>query len=84
LYVNWTGSKKGFSSSEMKAQLSFMTKVCLDITGGFEVVERGEIFVKGKGAMKTYWLLGEFGKRPLRIIVSRNANSLNNGFFNNF
>ncbi|OQV17044.1 Atrial natriuretic peptide receptor 2 [Hypsibius exemplaris] len=44
----------------MKAQLSLMTKICLDKTGSFELEERGEVFVKGKGAMKTYWLLGEF------------------------
>ena len=39
-----------------------MTKNILETFGSFRMVERGEIFVKGKGAMKTYWLMGEDGK----------------------
>lgn len=46
----------------MKIQLSLTSKSCLDKVGNFDLMERGEIFVKGKGAMKTYWLLGEDGR----------------------
>ncbi|GAU99506.1 hypothetical protein RvY_10499 [Ramazzottius varieornatus] len=48
-----------------KIQLSSMTKNILETFGSFRMVERGEIFVKGKGAMKTYWLMGEDGNVEL-------------------
>lgn len=41
--------------------MSLTSKRFLDATGQFDVEERGEVFVKGKGAMKTYWLWGELG-----------------------
>lgn len=42
------------SSSAMKIHISQMTKKMLPKK--YSVVERGEIEIKGKGSMKTYWL----------------------------
>ncbi|XP_055336151.1 atrial natriuretic peptide receptor 1-like [Paramacrobiotus metropolitanus] len=53
------------SGEALKIQLSSMTKNILETFGSFRLVERGEIFVKGKGAMKTYWLMGEDGNMEL-------------------
>lgn len=42
------------SSSPMKVHISHTTKKALPKR--YNVAERGDIDVKGKGAMKTYWL----------------------------
>jgi Adenylate and Guanylate cyclase catalytic domain len=54
-----------------KIQLSCMTKNILETFGSFRLSERGEIFVKGRGAMKTYWLIGEDGKDSTSAHVQR-------------
>ncbi|XP_070560413.1 uncharacterized protein [Ptychodera flava] len=41
-----------------KIQISQQTGRCLTELGGFVVVPRGQILVKGKGKMMTYWLVG--------------------------
>ena len=38
-----------------------MTCSLLETIGGFQLEYRGEVEMKGKGLMKTYWLLGEEG-----------------------
>ena len=49
----------------LRIHISPTTKYILEATGGFEIVERGEIQVKGKGLMKTFWLIREIsGKTP--------------------
>ena len=40
-----------------KIQISLATKALLDTLIGFEVEERGEVNVKGKGMEVTFWLL---------------------------
>lgn len=49
-----TASRMESTSSAMKIHISESTKTFLPNT--YEVEERGEIDVKGKGNMKTYWL----------------------------
>ena len=43
----------------LKIQISPSTKAILDGFGLFVMKERGEIEVKGKGKIRTYWLMGE-------------------------
>lgn len=48
-----------FSHIALKIHVSSSTKSVLDLFGTFVLEPRGEIFIKGKGKMLTYWLLGE-------------------------
>ena len=43
----------------LRIQISPSTKELLDSFAVFQIVERGEIPVKGKGMMRTWWLVGE-------------------------
>ncbi|PBC29380.1 Atrial natriuretic peptide receptor [Apis cerana cerana] len=43
----------------LKIHVSPKTKEILDTFGTFELVCRGEVTLKGKGTMTTYWLIGE-------------------------
>jgi atrial natriuretic peptide receptor A len=43
----------------LKIQISATTKAILDTFQTFKMEERGEIEVKGKGQLKTFWLLRE-------------------------
>ncbi len=45
----------------MKIQISQGTHDYLEKTKLFKVTFRGEVEVKGKGKMKTYWLTGKDG-----------------------
>ena len=40
----------------MRIQMTYETKVLLDTLGGFTCSPRGQVEVKGKGLMDTYWL----------------------------
>jgi len=42
----------------MKIQITYETRVLLDTLGGFYCVPRGQVEVKGKGMMDTFWLDG--------------------------
>ena len=42
----------------MKIQITYETKVLLDTLGGFYCTPRGQVEVKGKGMMDTFWLEG--------------------------
>ena len=48
-----------FCFPALKIHCSKETKELLDQLGGFKVVERGLVSMKGKGERLTYWLLGE-------------------------
>lgn len=42
----------------MKIQVTYETKMILDTLGGFFCSTRGQVEVKGKGLMDTFWLDG--------------------------
>ncbi|XP_054770600.1 uncharacterized protein LOC129278477 [Lytechinus pictus] len=42
-----------------RVQISYETFVALNELGGYRVVKRGEIEIKGKGLLTTYWLNGK-------------------------
>ncbi|XP_023220693.1 atrial natriuretic peptide receptor 1-like isoform X1 [Centruroides sculpturatus] len=54
-----TASRMESTGEPLKIHISSSTKHLLDRFGSFIVVPRGEIDVKGKGKMETYWLLRE-------------------------
>lgn len=58
-----TASRMESSSEAMKIHISEYTRECLPPS--YKVQERGEIQIKGKGTMKTYWLLGRECRTPI-------------------
>ena len=46
------------SSQSSQIQISSDFAQALKSNGGFVVEERGEIYIKGKGMCRTYWLIG--------------------------
>lgn len=48
-----------WKSAALKIHCSSETKQLLDEHGGFTLVERGVVSMKGKGERLTYWLIGE-------------------------
>ncbi|KAJ3411483.1 hypothetical protein HDV05_002136 [Chytridiales sp. JEL 0842] len=56
-----TASRMESNGQPMKIHISQTTYDLLNEIGGFSLASRGEIQVKGKGKMKTYWLLGKSG-----------------------
>nr|XP_031850372.1 guanylate cyclase 32E [Nomia melanderi] len=54
-----TASRMESTGSPLKIHCSYETKNLLDQLGGFSVVERGLVSMKGKGERLTYWLIGE-------------------------
>ena len=51
-----TSSRMQSTSQPGKVQISSETKMILDMAGGFMLEPRGEIEVKGKGQLQTFWL----------------------------
>uniref|UniRef100_T1HAI7 guanylate cyclase n=1 Tax=Rhodnius prolixus TaxID=13249 RepID=T1HAI7_RHOPR len=54
-----TSSRMESNGEALKIHVSPYTKEVLDTFGTFELELRGEVEMKGKGKMTTYWLLGE-------------------------
>ncbi|XP_067133555.1 atrial natriuretic peptide receptor 1-like [Centruroides vittatus] len=57
-----TASRMESNGQAMKIHVSSDTKFILDIFGTFKLTLRGDIEIKGKGVMRTYWLEGETGE----------------------
>ncbi|KAH9498155.1 Nitrogen permease reactivator protein [Bulinus truncatus] len=51
-----TASRMESHGEAMMIHLSSSVKAILDLFGTFEMTTRGEVNIKGKGLMKTYWL----------------------------
>lgn len=60
-----TASRMESTSIAMKVHISESTKVL--IGPNYKILERGEIDVKGKGTMKTYWLEERENRLPLQL-----------------
>lgn len=53
-----TASRMESNGEALRVHISPATKGILDQLGGYNTVERGEVFLKGKGTWITYWLEG--------------------------
>ncbi|XP_071953842.1 atrial natriuretic peptide receptor 1-like [Antedon mediterranea] len=53
-----TASRMESTGEALRIQASDNCKKVLDKIGGYSVEERGEMQVKGKGMMRTYWVMG--------------------------
>ncbi|XGW02592.1 hypothetical protein V3C99_014548 [Haemonchus contortus] len=56
-----TASRMESNGKPGRIHLSFEAHLLLAEVGGFEVESRGEVIIKGKGVMETFWLLGRVG-----------------------
>ncbi|KAK3854015.1 hypothetical protein Pcinc_039473 [Petrolisthes cinctipes] len=70
------GIHTGPAVAAFKIHISQDTKDCLDRVGGFIVKLRGELEVKGRGVMDTYWLTGKHGVLPDRRRYSTKEDDL--------
>nr|CDJ83893.1 Extracellular ligand-binding receptor and Serine threonine protein kinase-related and Adenylyl cyclase class-3 4 guanylyl cyclase domain containing protein [Haemonchus contortus] len=61
-----TASRMESNGKPGKIHMSAEAQRLVTEVGGFEVESRGEVIIKGKGVMETYWLLGRTGevRRP--------------------
>ena len=50
-------SRMRSTGEPMMIQMTYETKMLLDNVGGYTSQVRGQVEVKGKGMMDTYWLL---------------------------
>ena len=50
-------SRMQSTGEPMKIHMTYETKMLLDNVGGYTSEMRGQVEVKGKGLMDTYWLL---------------------------
>ncbi|XP_064603805.1 LOW QUALITY PROTEIN: atrial natriuretic peptide receptor 1-like [Liolophura sinensis] len=53
-----TASRMESSGVAQQIHISEATKTLLDSVGGYQCVLRGDVNIKGKGIMRTYWLTG--------------------------
>lgn len=65
------------TSIAMKVHISESTKVL--IGPSYKILERGEIDVKGKGTMKTYWLEERENRLPLQLTAGQQLHPMSAG-----
>lgn len=53
-----TASRMESHGQALKIHTSPQTKECLDQSGNYILESRGSTYIKGKGNLETYWLLG--------------------------
>lgn len=56
-----TASRMESTSEALRIHVSEPCKRTLDILGGYQLQLRGDVELKGKGSMTTYWLIGKEG-----------------------
>ncbi|KAF1768995.1 hypothetical protein GCK72_000808 [Caenorhabditis remanei] len=55
-------------------------RLLTEVVGGFRTEERGEVIIKGKGVMETYWLIEENGgAEPVKSLLKRRRKSSTTG-----
>ncbi|CAG4959707.1 unnamed protein product [Colias eurytheme] len=69
-----TASRMESHGEALKIHVSPKTKEVLDLYDCFDLACRGEITMKGKGKMTTYWLLGEKGQNEAQYQETCNEN----------
>ena len=52
-----TASRMETTGEPMKIQMTYETKMLLDNLGGYNSEIRGQVEVKGKGFLDTFWLI---------------------------
>lgn len=67
-----TASRMESTGEALKIHISFQVKELLERLGGYETEERGQIELKGKGKVTTYWLTGANEKAIKRREVNLN------------
>ncbi|KAH8420716.1 hypothetical protein KR222_003104 [Zaprionus bogoriensis] len=72
-----TASRMESTSVAMKVHISESTKVL--IGPSYKIIERGEIDVKGKGTMKTYWLEERENRLPLQLTAALQVHPMSAG-----
>ena len=71
-----TASRMQTNGESGKIHISNKSKDLLDIFGDFVILPRGEVQIKGKGSMKTYWLDSATGnKKRSKRQASKQASS---------
>uniref|UniRef100_A0A182P9Q0 Guanylate cyclase n=1 Tax=Anopheles epiroticus TaxID=199890 RepID=A0A182P9Q0_9DIPT len=68
-----TASRMESNGEALKIHISSVTHGLLKKLGGYKCEERGIIKVKGKGEMRTYWLLGEDDQKRMDRFGSNDA-----------
>ncbi|XP_050680105.1 atrial natriuretic peptide receptor 2-like [Leptidea sinapis] len=72
-----TASRMESHGEALRIHVSPKTKEVLDLYDCFDLECRGEIAMKGKGKMTTYWLLGEKKDKDIRICEVKEDESPN-------
>lgn len=67
-----TASRMESTGEALKIHISAQCKEALERLGGYEMTERGQIELKGKGKVTTYWLTGATDKAIKRREVNLN------------
>lgn len=67
-----TASRMESTGEALKIHISGQCKDALERLGGYEIMERGQVEMKGKGKVTTYWLTGATDKAIKRREVNLN------------